>query len=182
MFGKVYFRGSQSVLRRGVWARCERRWASAGGTEGGYEYLLTETRERVALISLNRPLALNALSSQLCREIAMALTSFDEDPSIGAMVLTGSDRAFAAGADIKEMASRTYSSARFKHDQGSWIDAVTSVKKPIICAVNGFALGGGCELAMACDIILAAEDAQFGQPEVMVQDMRTKFDLSQVVV
>ncbi|KAJ8905160.1 hypothetical protein NDN08_001670 [Rhodosorus marinus] len=133
-----------------------------------YDDLLVETRDKVGLITLNRPSVMNALNSNLCNEIVDAVASCESDPSIGAMVVTGSDRAFAAGADIKEMSSRSYASARFKHDLGSWIDVISGAKKPIIAAVNGFALGGGCELAMACDIVLASDNAQFGQPEVQI--------------
>ncbi|GJE98714.1 enoyl-CoA hydratase [Phanerochaete sordida] len=131
-----------------------------------YEYILTsKPAEGVALITLNRPKALNALSTPLFTELNEALAELDADDSVGAFVLTGSGRAFAAGADIKEMKDKTYNEVyqnRFLEDWGK----LTSVRKPIIAAVNGFALGGGCELALMCDIILAAPTATFGQPEI----------------
>mmetsp|Transcript_3331 Transcript_3331/g.10162 ORF Transcript_3331/g.10162 Transcript_3331/m.10162 type:complete len:289 (+) Transcript_3331:80-946(+) len=155
------------AARLNLSARCQRLLSDEGASKL-YEFLLVDTREKVGLITLNRQSALNALNMQLCEELVDAVASFNKDPSVGAMVLTGSDRAFAAGADIKEMASRSYASARFKYDMGNWITPVANSAKPIICAVNGFALGGGCELAMACDIILASKNAQFGQPEIQL--------------
>ena len=127
------------------------------------ETILVETHGRVGLIRLNRPQALNALCDQLMQELGAQLQAFDADPAIGAVVLTGSEKAFAAGADIKEMQPRTYPLDDFigKH----W-EAVLRIRKPVIAAVAGFALGGGCELAMMCDIILAADTAKFGQPEI----------------
>eukprot|EP00188_Purpureofilum_apyrenoidigerum_P005216 Plantae.Rhodophyta-Purpureofilum_apyrenoidigerum.ctg6591.p1 GENE.Plantae.Rhodophyta-Purpureofilum_apyrenoidigerum.ctg6591~~Plantae.Rhodophyta-Purpureofilum_apyrenoidigerum.ctg6591.p1 ORF type:complete len:288 (+),score=41.51 Plantae.Rhodophyta-Purpureofilum_apyrenoidigerum.ctg6591:117-980(+) len=162
----VYSR-SLRTLSSNISFQC-RRLLSDNGNSRRYEYLDVESREKVGLMTLNRPSALNALNSQLCNEIVDAVANFNADLSVGAMVLTGSDRAFAAGADIKEMASRSYASARFKHDMGNWISSVANSPKPIVCAVNGFALGGGCELALACDIVLASENAQFGQPEIQL--------------
>ena len=130
------------------------------------EMILTETRDRVALIRLNRPAALNALCDQLMGELGAALLAYDADPAIGAIVITGSDRAFAAGADIKEMQDRTYPAALFDDFIGKRWETVLRVQKPVIAAVAGFALGGGCELAMMCDLILAADTAKFGQPEI----------------
>jgi len=128
--------------------------------------ILTEVQGRAGVIRLNRPSALNALCDQLMQELAEALRRFDADPAIAAIVLTGSERAFAAGADIKEMQGRRFPDT-YLHDfiGASW-EAVLTVRKPVIAAVAGFALGGGCELAMMCDIILAAETAKFGQPEI----------------
>jgi enoyl-CoA hydratase len=133
-----------------------------------YETILVETHGAVGLIRLNRPKALNALCDQLMKELSQALSDFEKDDAIGAMVLTGSDRAFAAGADIKEMAGLDYMDVYlggFISD--SWQRAATC-RKPVIAAVAGFALGGGCELAMMCDFILAADTAKFGQPEITI--------------
>jgi enoyl-CoA hydratase len=133
-----------------------------------YENILVETDGQVGIIRLNRPKALNALCDALMTELRQALDAFEKDDSIGAMVLTGSERAFAAGADIKEMAGYDYMDVYlggFISDK--WQRAATC-RKPVIAAVAGFALGGGCELAMMCDFILAADTAKFGQPEVTI--------------
>ncbi|GGG31045.1 enoyl-CoA hydratase [Chelatococcus composti] len=130
-----------------------------------YETILVETRGKVGLVTLNRPQALNALNSQLIGELNQALDAFEKDPGIGAIVITGSEKAFAAGADIKEMQSLTYPETYLEDFITSW-DRVASRRKPLIAAVAGFALGGGCELAMMCDIIIAADTAKFGQPEI----------------
>ena len=130
-----------------------------------YETIITETRGRVGLVTLNRPQALNALNSTLVRELNAALEALDADRGIGCIVITGSERAFAAGADIKEMSSLTYPDTYLDDFITSW-DRVAARRKPIIAAVAGFALGGGRELAMMCDIILAADTAKFGQPEI----------------
>ncbi|MFL9866492.1 enoyl-CoA hydratase [Paraburkholderia fungorum] len=131
-----------------------------------YENILVETRGRVGLITLNRPKALNALNDALMDELGVALREFDADDAIGAIVVTGSEKAFAAGADIGMMATYSYMDV-YKGDYitRNW-EAVRSIRKPIIAAVAGFALGGGCELAMMCDIIFAADTAKFGQPEI----------------
>jgi enoyl-CoA hydratase/carnithine racemase len=131
-----------------------------------YENIIVETRGHVGLIQLNRPNALNALNAALMHELGDALMKFDADDAIGAMVLTGSDKAFAAGADIKEMQSKTFVEA-YREDfiTAEW-ETLTRVRKPVIAAVAGYALGGGCELAMMCDFILAADTARFGQPEI----------------
>jgi enoyl-CoA hydratase len=131
-----------------------------------YENILVETRGRVGLITLNRPKALNALNDALMDELGVALGEFDADDAIGAIVVTGSEKAFAAGADIGMMSTYTYMDV-YKGDYitRNW-EVVRSIRKPIIAAVAGFALGGGCELAMMCDIIFAADSAKFGQPEI----------------
>ncbi|EKS72180.1 MULTISPECIES: enoyl-CoA hydratase [Caballeronia] len=131
-----------------------------------YENLLVETRGRVGLITLNRPKALNALNDALMDELGVALKAFDADGDIGAIVLTGSEKAFAAGADIGMMAGYSYMDV-YKGDYitRNW-ETIRTIRKPIIAAVAGFALGGGCELAMMCDIVIAADTAKFGQPEI----------------
>jgi enoyl-CoA hydratase/carnithine racemase len=131
-----------------------------------YENIIVETRDHVGLITQNRPKAMNALNPALMRELGDALTVFDADDAIGAIVITGSEKAFAAGADIKEMQSKTFVEA-YKQDfiTAEW-ETVTRIRKPVIAAVAGYALGGGCELAMMCDFILAADTAKFGQPEI----------------
>ncbi|MFK3972836.1 enoyl-CoA hydratase [Pseudomonas sp. NPDC087358] len=130
-----------------------------------YSTILTEVQGRVALITLNRPEALNALNSQLISELNHALDELESNRDIGCIVLTGSAKAFAAGADIKEMAELKYPQI-YLDDLFSDSDRVANRRKPIIAAVAGFALGGGCELALMCDFILAAENARFGQPEI----------------
>ncbi|MBX9931466.1 MAG: enoyl-CoA hydratase [Methylobacterium sp.] len=127
--------------------------------------ILSETRGRVLLITLNRPKALNAINAELTRELIAASGAADADPDIGCIVVTGSARAFAAGADIKEMQEATYGEM-YASDRFSEWERFTAIRTPIIAAVAGYALGGGCELAMMCDIILAADTAQFGQPEI----------------
>jgi enoyl-CoA hydratase len=130
-----------------------------------YQNILVETHDKVGLIRLNRPKALNALNSELINELNAQLDIFEADPAIACTVLTGSDRAFAAGADIREMQPKSYMDAYLEDFITSW-ERLTRTRKPIIAAVAGFALGGGCELAMMCDFILAAETAKFGQPEI----------------
>jgi len=130
-----------------------------------YETIISETRGKVGLITLNRPQALNALNSQILTELVAAVNGFSADAGIGAMVITGSEKAFAAGADIKEMQSISYVDA-YSQDFFSGWDDFTRARKPIIAAVAGYALGGGCELAMMCDFIIAADTAKFGQPEI----------------
>jgi len=131
-----------------------------------YENILVETRGHVGLITLNRPKALNALSSPLMAELTEALDAFEADNNIRAMVLTGSEKAFAAGADIKEMQDKTWSEAYMEDFISAGWERLTRCRKPVIAAVAGFALGGGCEVAMMCDFIIAADSAKFGQPEV----------------
>lgn len=130
-----------------------------------FDTLRIETHGRVALVRLHRPEALNALNAQLIAELDTALTGFEADDGVGCIVITGSEKAFAAGADIKEMCDKTAVSAFLEDFLGRW-DAVARARKPIIAAVSGFALGGGCELAMMCDFIIAADSACFGQPEI----------------
>jgi enoyl-CoA hydratase len=130
-----------------------------------YENLIVETHGKVALIRLNRPHALNALNSALMRELKSALKDLDADAKIGCVVLTGSDKAFAAGADIKEMADKTFGDAFLGDFAADWHPAA-ELRKPVIAAVAGFALGGGFELALQCDLIIAADNAKFGQPEI----------------
>jgi enoyl-CoA hydratase len=130
-----------------------------------YETILTETRGKVGLVTLNRPKALNALNATLMTEVVAALAAFDADAAIGCMVLTGSEKAFAAGADIKEMNDLDYPDVFLKDWFAGWA-RMAAVRKPIIAAVAGYALGGGCELAMLCDFIIAADNAKFGQPEI----------------
>ncbi|BAB52005.1 MULTISPECIES: enoyl-CoA hydratase [Mesorhizobium] len=130
-----------------------------------YETIITETRGKVGLVTLNRPKALNALNLQLLAELVAAVKDFDADAGIGAVVITGSDKAFAAGADIKEMQAISFADAYLQDLFVGWED-LTRVRKPVIAAVAGYALGGGCELAMMCDFIIAADTAKFGQPEI----------------
>ncbi len=132
----------------------------------GYETIQVETHDRVGLIRLNRPQALNALCDQLMEEMGEQLAAFEADKGIGAVVLTGSEKAFAAGADIKEMKDRTYPEVLDNDWIGRRWERILGMRKPVVAAVAGFALGGGCELAMMCDIIVAAENAKFGQPEI----------------
>jgi enoyl-CoA hydratase len=127
--------------------------------------IIVETKGRVGVIRLNRPNALNALNAAMMEEIAVAVDAFETDPGIGCLVVTGSEKAFAAGADIKEMASKSYMDAFMGNFAATW-DRLAHARKPVIAAVAGFALGGGCELAMQCDIIIAADTAKFGQPEI----------------
>jgi enoyl-CoA hydratase len=134
---------------------------------GDFETILVETQGRVGIIRLNRPHALNALCAQLTAELGQQLLAFDADPAIGAIILTGSDKAFAAGADVKEIKELSYPDMVATDFVESW-ETVLRVRKPVIAAVAGFALGGGCELAMMCDLILAADTAKFGQPEINI--------------
>jgi len=130
-----------------------------------YENIIVETRGKVGFVRLNRPQALNALNAALLGELGAAVDAFEADPDIGCIVITGSDKAFAAGADIKEMATKSFMDA-FMNDLAADWDRVARARKPVVAAVAGFALGGGCELAMHCDIIIAADNAKFGQPEI----------------
>jgi enoyl-CoA hydratase len=132
-----------------------------------YENIVIEEFDRVGLVTLNRPKALNALNSLLITELMHALSEFDKKESVGAIIVTGNERAFAAGADIKEMASAT-AVEMLKRDHISMFDLIQTIKKPIIAAVSGWCLGGGNELAMSCDMIVASESARFGQPEINI--------------
>jgi len=133
-----------------------------------YENIIVETRGRVGLITLNRPKALNALNAALIGELAEALDAFEADEEIGAMVITGSEKAFAAGADIKEMKDNTFAENYLNNFITEGWERITTCRKPVIAAVAGYALGGGCEVAMMCDFIIAADSAKFGQPEVTI--------------
>lgn len=130
-----------------------------------YEMIFTERRDHVMMIHLNRPDQLNALNAQMMAEIASALTNADQDGRVGVSVLTGSEKAFAAGADIKEMAELNFPDS-YTANYTAGYEAIAKARKPVIAAVSGYALGGGCELAMMCDIIIASETAKFGQPEI----------------
>lgn len=132
-----------------------------------YEFILTETRGRVGLVTLNRPQVRNALNNQLVRELMDALEAFDNDDKIGAMVVTGDEKAFAAGADIKEMADQSVTEM-MDRDHVAAFSRILTIRKPVIAAVSGYALGGGCEIAMSCDMIVASESAKFGQPEITI--------------
>jgi enoyl-CoA hydratase len=130
-----------------------------------YENIKVETKGRVGVITLHRPKALNALCDKLLEEVIHAGKAFVANPEVGAIIITGSEKAFAAGADIKEMSTRTYMDCYKNNMFQNWTE-VAKLSKPTIAAVSGYALGGGCELAMMCDIIIAAENAKFGQPEI----------------
>jgi len=135
-----------------------------------YEYIKTDlagTDNRVGIVTLNRPKALNALCAGLMDELIRSLNEMDDDPTIGAIVMTGSEKSFAAGADIKEMKDKDFAS-NYRENFLEWWSDITKVRKPIIAAVNGYAFGGGCEIAMMCDIIYAGEKAKFGQPEITI--------------
>ncbi len=133
-----------------------------------YDNIIVDTRGKVGVITLNRPKAMNALSAALIEELEQALDGFEADPEIGAIVLTGSEKAFAAGADIKEMQAKTWPGTYVEDFITDGWERVSRCRKPVIAAVAGFALGGGCEIAMMCDFIIAADNARFGQPEVTI--------------
>jgi enoyl-CoA hydratase len=130
-----------------------------------YANIIVETQGRVGVIRLNRPQALNALNSALIGELARALAAFDADANVGCILVTGSDKAFAAGADIKEMANKSFEDVYMGDFAADW-DPIARTRKPVVAAVAGFALGGGCEIAMMCDVVIAADNAKFGQPEI----------------
>lgn len=131
-----------------------------------YETIIVEIEDYTALIRLNRPEALNALNSRLMRELADAMRAADANEQVRCIIVTGSDKAFAAGADVKEMAAKTWSEVYFDNLFGPEAEAIAAIRKPVIAAVAGYCLGGGCELAMMCDFIVAADTAKFGQPEI----------------
>ena len=133
-----------------------------------YEHIITETRGKVGLITLNRPKVLNALSSAVMDELGAAIDTYEEDSDIGAIVITGNEKAFAAGADISQMKDNTFADAYMSNFISRNWERVAECRKPVIAAVAGYALGGGCELAMMCDFIVAGDNAQFGQPEILL--------------
>ncbi|MDE0309286.1 MAG: enoyl-CoA hydratase [Acidiferrobacterales bacterium] len=133
-----------------------------------YEHIITETRGKVGLITLNRPKVLNALSSEVMDELGAALDAYEADSDIGAVVITGNEKAFAAGADISQMKDNTFADAYMGNFISRNWERVTECRKPVVAAVAGYALGGGCELAMMCDFIVAGDNAQFGQPEILL--------------
>jgi enoyl-CoA hydratase len=141
------------------------------GAEAHYDNILVERRGAVGLVTLNRPQALNALSAALIADLGAAFDDLEADPGIAAIVLTGGEKAFAAGADIKEMAGKSYMQAYTEDFITRGWERVAQCRKPVVAAVGGFALGGGCEVAMMCDIIIAAENARFGQPEINLGTM-----------
>src|SRR5690625_4688066 len=154
-----------STVRTGS-VRKAAAWRPSRGINMAYENIQVETRDGVGVITLHRPAALNALCTPLVDEVGEALRSFDADPAIGCIVLTGSDKAFAAGADIKEVKEKSYQDVVAEDFiTGDW-EVITTIRKPVIAAVAGYALGGGCEFAMMCDFIIAADTARFGQPEI----------------
>jgi enoyl-CoA hydratase len=130
-----------------------------------YQNIIVETRGKIGIIRLNRPQALNALNAALIAELTQAVAAFEADAAIACIIVTGSEKAFAAGADIKEMADKSYMDAFMGDFAANW-DALSRARKPTVAAVAGFALGGGCELAMMCDVVIAADNAKFGQPEI----------------
>jgi enoyl-CoA hydratase len=150
---------SCTLLKRNIFAGSRHFSAKA------YKNILTETKGKVGVITLHRPKALNALCDELLVELIDAGKAFDKDPNVGAIVITGSEKAFAAGADIKEMLPRSYAQCYSENLFSNWME-IARFSKPTIAAVSGYALGGGCELAMTCDIIIASESAKFGQPEI----------------
>jgi enoyl-CoA hydratase len=152
-----------------VATRCERR--SRMTTQPSYANILVERQGAVGIVTLNRPQALNALNAALISELGQAFDDLEVDPAIAAIVLTGGDKAFAAGADIKEMADKTYMQAYAEDFITRGWERVAQCRKPVVAAVGGFALGGGCEVAMMCDIIVAADNARFGQPEINLGTM-----------
>jgi enoyl-CoA hydratase len=148
--------------RRQETAAKDRSYETAAMT---HQHIIVETKGRVGVVRLNRPQALNALNAALIGELAAAIDGFEADANVGCIVIIGSEKAFAAGADIKEMADKSYMDAFMGNFAATW-DRVARARKPVIAAVAGFALGGGCELAMQCDLIIAADNARFGQPEI----------------
>ena len=133
-----------------------------------FEHIIASSDEKIAVVEIHRPRSLNALNENALTEIADAVEGFDSDPAVNVIVVTGTNAVFAAGNDIEEMAARSYRSVRFRRDNALWVDRIAAARKPVIAAVSGFALGGGCELVLAADIVIAAEDAIFGQPEVQI--------------
>jgi enoyl-CoA hydratase len=152
-------------------ARRIRAGRSSMSSSEQYVNILVERRGKVGIVTLNRPNALNALNAAVIAELGRALDDFEADPGVAAIVLTGNEKAFAAGADIKEMAGKTYMQAYGEDFITRGWERVAQCRKPVVAAVAGFALGGGCEMAMMCDIVIAAENARFGQPEINLGTM-----------
>lgn len=146
-------------------SRALRFHCTDGGLKSSYEYILAEKNGAVGVVTLNRPKALNALCNGLCEDVIHACKAFENDDSVGAVVITGSQKAFAAGADIKEMKDKEYVDV-YNGNMFKGLMEIPKLRKPVIAAVSGYALGGGCELAMMCDIMIASESAKFGQPEI----------------
>ena len=153
------------LILKNVSSNLLKRFNHTTSLKPSYEYIKAEVKGNAGLITLNRPKALNALCDGLLEDVIHAARVFNNDDNIGAIVITGSEKAFAAGADIKEMSKRTYVQCYNNNQFENWTD-ITKLSKPTIAAVSGFALGGGCELAMMCDIMIASESAKFGQPEI----------------
>lgn len=155
-----------------------RRFCQAATSNGdlsalGFDFIQAKSDDKIGVVEIRRPRELNSLNERALQEIAEAMESFDKDPGVNVIILTGSDRVFAAGTDVSELVSRSYHNVRYRNDMFGAIDRVASVRKPVIAAVNGFALGTGCELALAADIVIASEDATFGQPEVQIGSIPT---------
>ncbi len=168
---KIGFDGTRGQIRESAAAHTtdpivHSSYVSSGVCYMAYQHIITETKNNVGLITLNRPKVLNALSSDVMDELAAAIDAFEADRAIGAIVITGSDKAFAAGADISEMKDNSFADAFMGNFISRNWERVTVCRKPVIAAVAGFALGGGCELAMMCDMIVAGDNAKFGQPEI----------------
>eukprot|EP00178_Gracilaria_changii_P014824 TRINITY_DN415_c0_g1_i1.p1 TRINITY_DN415_c0_g1~~TRINITY_DN415_c0_g1_i1.p1 ORF type:complete len:289 (-),score=73.21 TRINITY_DN415_c0_g1_i1:111-977(-) len=159
---------SQAHRARRARALCQSASPPQPQPPRSFEHLQTSVDERIATIHIHRPRHMNALNDQTIDELIRATRAFDRDPTVSVIILTGSSRVFAAGNDIAQLAAHSFHAARFRRDLGSWTDAIAATSKPLVAAVSGFALGGGCELAMAADIVIASEDAQFGQPEVQL--------------
>lgn len=160
---------SRNLLRR----FCEASAPSASSSISGFDFIQTKNDDKIGVVEIHRPRELNVLNEQALLEVAEAVESFDKDPSVNVIILTGSERVFVAGTDIADLASRSFHNIRYRRDMFSAVDRVAAIRKPIIAAVNGFALGTGCELALAADIVIASEDATFGQPEVQIGSVPT---------
>jgi enoyl-CoA hydratase len=159
------------VIFQGKTVTCQihrRKLAGQEEHQMTYETILVDRKGAVGIITLNRPQALNALSAALIKDLGAALDAFESDDAIGAVIITGSEKAFAAGADIKEMAGKTYMDAYLANFVTDGWERITTCRKPIVAAVAGYALGGGCEVAMMCDTVIAADTAKFGQPEITI--------------
>lgn len=147
---------------------CDASTESISHVLPAFDNIKTSSEDRIAIVEIHRPRELNALNSQTLQEVAEAMETYDKDPSVSVIILTGTARVFAAGNDVPELATRSFHSLRYRHDDATAIDRVAATRKPVVAAVNGFALAGGCELAMASDIVIAAEDAMFGQPDILL--------------